>query len=144
MSVHASYHRTSPKLWPHPSTVGPQVSCSSVSWPLPDPGCIPEADTSELLYISNVLNHNTVVWLSCRSTEKIRVYAENVGQDWRDNLGVKFFWNLGVLAVALVVFVLRKNSHDEKPEFPSSSLHRPHVSLKCQQWTLHGRILTVY
>lgn len=94
--------------------------------------CIPKADTSELLYISNVLNHNTVVWLSCRSAEKIGVYAGNVGQDWRENLGVKFFWNLGVLAVALVIFVLRENSHDEKPEFPSLSLHRPHVSLKYQ------------
>lgn len=33
-------------------------------------------------------------------------------QDWRENLGIKFFWNPGILAVALVVFVLRENSHD--------------------------------
>jgi hypothetical protein len=53
-------------------------------------------------------------------------------QDWRENLGIKFFWNPGILAVALVVFVLRENSHDEKPEFSLLSLHRPHVSLKHQ------------
>lgn len=66
----------------------------------------PKQILQSLFYILNVSNQNTVVRPSCRSAENIRVYAGNTGQNWRENLGIKFFWNLRVSAVAVVVFVL--------------------------------------
>lgn len=65
----------------------------------------------------NVSNHNTVVLPFCRSVQKIE-FMLGTWDKTGESLGVDFFfWNLGILAVALVAFVLRDNSHDERVSF---------------------------